>query len=131
MDLKEDLECLVRKRLEVTTPEPVDAEVMAQLQQHPQLREPFRVFTPAQIKHLMDPNSVPRMKSKPLTRDQKLRILVTREYFPDLTYMQIAQKTGYTCRQVQYALHSPLTPIKRRGYKICSLKAQPNSFYYP
>ncbi|KAI0838295.1 hypothetical protein F5Y06DRAFT_296838 [Hypoxylon sp. FL0890] len=118
MDLEEKLDCLKRKRLELTTPEPVDAQEMARLQQNPQVRELRGGLSQSQVNRPRDPNRIPQKRAKELTRDDKLTVRTLRKYFPELTYIQLSQKTGFTARQIQDALHGPLTPKKTRFRKV-------------
>ncbi|KAI4864849.1 hypothetical protein F4820DRAFT_322995 [Hypoxylon rubiginosum] len=130
MDLQDNLDQLVKKRLEVTTPEPVDAKMMTQLQQNPQPRESPRN---TRAKRPKDANSISDRKSRSrnLTRDEKLRIRIAKEYFPTLSYVQLAQATGSTYSQVQNALHGPLTPKKRRVFRKVRHDTQPNTSLQP
>ncbi|OTA93376.1 hypothetical protein M434DRAFT_31004 [Hypoxylon sp. CO27-5] len=128
MDLEQKLECLKRKRLELTSPEPVDAEEMARLQQNPQVREPLANLSRSKVNRLRDPNRIPQKRAKPLTRDDKFQVRTLKKYFPGLTYIQLAQKTGFTARQVQAALHGPLTPKKRTCFRKVRENAQPIPF---
>ncbi|KAI1140785.1 hypothetical protein F5Y05DRAFT_286849 [Hypoxylon sp. FL0543] len=109
MDSEEKPDCLKRTQLQLTTPEPVDAEEMARLQQNPRVRGLRRSYR--------DPNRIPQKRAKELTRDDKLTVRTLKKYFPELTYIQLSQKTGFTFRQIQDALHGPLTPRKKTPYK--------------
>ncbi|KAI0543550.1 hypothetical protein F4679DRAFT_568239 [Xylaria curta] len=57
---------------------------------------------------------------KDLTRDERLEIRVLKKHFPDLTYLNLMDRTGASRKQVQNALNGPLTPKKkgRGGLKL-------------
>ncbi|KAI1408525.1 hypothetical protein F5Y13DRAFT_172163 [Hypoxylon sp. FL1857] len=50
-------------------------------------------------------------------RDDKLKARTLRGHFPEMTYIQLAPRTGFTARRIQDALHGPLTPKKRSGFR--------------
>jgi hypothetical protein len=54
-----------------------------------------------------------RYKSAELSRDEQLRIKVLCE--AGLMHSEVAQRTGATIKQVQYADQHPVTPCRRSG----------------
>ena len=66
------------------------------------------------IKELLNPGPTPRIRRTQLTRDQRCEIQALRKY-TDFSLATIANRTGYSKNQVQYACSHPLTP--RKEYK--------------
>lgn len=65
---------------------------------------------------LLNPPSTPKKNAPQLSRDERLQVQSLRNY-GNLSYAEIAQKMGFTIRQVQFACISPVTPQKRREKK--------------
>ncbi|KAI0853986.1 hypothetical protein F5Y00DRAFT_224163 [Daldinia vernicosa] len=131
MNLQDQLHWVQHQRLEVTSPSIEAAERMAARQQHPQVTgQPLRQLTGAQAQvqprfkqyRYRGPEELKQNKAKELTRDERFEIRVVKKYFPELSYIDIALKTGFTRAQVQTALTGPLTPKKKGigGYKDLS-----------
>ncbi|KAK9769256.1 putative Tc1-like transposase DDE domain-containing protein [Seiridium cardinale] len=108
---QDQLEWVIRQRLNATTPTPVAAEDAQLLQDHPQvvgdlqqLKIPYRNRTAGHDK---------RQTNKDLTRDQKLEIRTLKKFYPESTYQSIADRTGYKYHQIQHSLTTKLTPQKK------------------